>query len=159
MSNKLTTKLKTRISQGVHTHYARVDVENQRIYEFPDETCVDMISDSKYQALAGMYVVKARPLIEFVSKHQGIPVNLESVNHLYSGYVKHLKIAMTMRGFPGFPKEDGLKFDLFNLTRKTPPVRRRNASISRQSRLDTTSSHTKPILSRFIYGNSAMHAK
>ena len=110
-----------------HTHYARIDVASQKIYEFPDVTNEYMIHDRKCQALSGMYVVKAKPLIQAVDGVVGVPTKLESVNSLHEGWVQQIKMSMVMKGFPCQTTSlfKGLHFDTYQLDRKSDSGDRR----------------------------------
>ncbi|MCG6551323.1 MAG: hypothetical protein L7F77_03270 [Candidatus Magnetominusculus sp. LBB02] len=106
-----------------HARFARVDVDSQKIYEFPDDVNKHLIENRDCPALAGMYVVKSLPLIKFVRNNDGIPTDTESVNSLYSGYVKQLKMSMVMKGFSDYNVDKGLLFDTYELYHQTSELK------------------------------------
>ncbi|MCG6551322.1 MAG: hypothetical protein L7F77_03265 [Candidatus Magnetominusculus sp. LBB02] len=118
--DELDAEIKKSDRTGEHTRYARVDVEKQRVYEYPDRANKDLIKEIEYPALAGMYVVVSELLLSTVKKNEGLPTRLESVNTLYSGFVRQLKMSMVMRGFSDFDKDKGLPFGIYPLERDKP---------------------------------------
>lgn len=90
-----------------HPRYARINELAQQVYEHPCLT-EDIILDRDWLATAGTVVVRAGRMAEEVARTQGTVVESRSMDSVFVGKARHLKMNQVLRGYNG--RASGLGF-------------------------------------------------